>query len=383
MCKKGALGDITILHYTFAFVSTLFPTIITLTCYYTWFVLSDRYRIFLYNHLNATPFAPITISRYYMSGFTVAGFVMLADIFTNSLWSLSFRSNQNPLPLVKWWKAWLWNAPLLAIGTLTITMTQNQPVLPLRIALVMTGIVCGGTVLALIPGRLVIKSPTELFWLASASVGLTPALLLLRTVEVADIAFVRAPFVYTITCGMTIAGVGMSCLIAYWHSATQQMNWKAHQLIIGALCIAYLFTPAVHYLLFTPPSFRYISAMGNYFASNPRIQILCWIIMFLGAQVAVKCQRNSTQVCRCSTALTLTTLCKVNPDRISRLLLLFVVLLILISPLLGRVLPETLINMDLIPDHLTSTPQNNILMFGGSDTLWIIPINPTLKHEEG
>jgi hypothetical protein len=60
-------------------------TLFILALFYKWFAVDNRYVVFLYNHLNATPFDEITSSRYWMSGLVVSGAVMVLYIAANWL----------------------------------------------------------------------------------------------------------------------------------------------------------------------------------------------------------------------------------------------------------------------------------------------------------
>lgn len=44
--------------------------------FYHWFAVADRYAVFLYEHLGATPFDDVTSSRYWMSGLVASGAVV-------------------------------------------------------------------------------------------------------------------------------------------------------------------------------------------------------------------------------------------------------------------------------------------------------------------
>jgi len=98
--------------------------------FYYWFAVADRYAIFLYGHLGATPFDEVTSSRYWMSGLVAAGFVMVGYAVVNWLLGrmavLCHRDYSPPA----WWRVWILCAPPLAIGILAITMTVNWPILP-------------------------------------------------------------------------------------------------------------------------------------------------------------------------------------------------------------------------------------------------------------
>ena len=110
--------------------------LIVLGLFTYWFAVADRYEVFLYGHLGATPFDDVTRSRYWMSGLVAAGAV--AVIYSCANWVLG-RRNSLMRPRLgstadeltpSWWHVWLFCALPLAIGIGVITMTYNSPVLP-------------------------------------------------------------------------------------------------------------------------------------------------------------------------------------------------------------------------------------------------------------
>ena len=60
-------------------------TLLVLGLFFYWFAVADRCAIFLYGHLNATPFDRSTSSRYWMSGLVAAGAVLVVYTLTNWL----------------------------------------------------------------------------------------------------------------------------------------------------------------------------------------------------------------------------------------------------------------------------------------------------------
>ncbi len=82
-----------------------------------------------------------------------------------------------------WWRIWLLAALPLAIGIPLITMTVNQPTLPLPLAAACVLSTLAGLALALWPGDWAAERPWDLLWLWGDGAGLMPVLLLLRVVE--------------------------------------------------------------------------------------------------------------------------------------------------------------------------------------------------------
>ena len=59
-------------------------TVFLLGLTYYWFAVADRYAVFLYEHLGATPFDAVTGSRYWMAGLIANGFVLV--LYTATMW---------------------------------------------------------------------------------------------------------------------------------------------------------------------------------------------------------------------------------------------------------------------------------------------------------
>ncbi|MFN3763755.1 MAG: hypothetical protein ACK4WK_11230, partial [Anaerolineae bacterium] len=163
--------------------------------------------------------------------------------------------------------------PPLTIALPWLMTTLNRPTMPLPIALTTTAIALGSLPLALIPGRLAAEDLGELVWRTLAGLGLAPSLLLLRAVELTD--KMPAEKAVSLAIGSTLAGAGWSLTVAWLHSRRREHCWRVVDLFIVTLCLAYLIGPLAHYLLFTPPGYRYITVAGNFFAQRLPIQILC------------------------------------------------------------------------------------------------------------
>jgi hypothetical protein len=237
-----------------------------LALFYYWFAVADRYAIFLYNHLGATPFDERTRSRYWMSGLVASGAILI--VYTLFNWyagrcaGLRYRTYDPP----SWWRVWLLCVAPLSIGIPLITMTANQPTLAWPLALSCAVATLCGLALALLPGAWAAQQPLRLLLLAVTGLGLVPALLLLRAVELPTLGLTSRSVAYTVAIGGTVLGaiwlVGMTFVQVRW----SKYRFSTLALLSAGLCWSYLLLPLVHYLLFTPPAFRYISVADNFFA---------------------------------------------------------------------------------------------------------------------
>lgn len=249
--------------------------------FYGWFAVADRYAIFLYNHLRATPFDQVTRSRYWMTGLVAAGEAMLLYILANwAIGRLAARRGRDYHP-PQWWRVWVLCAPVLPTGIITITMTVNSPTLPLPDALASASAALAGVALALMPGEWAARQPRNLIWLAADGAGLMPPLLLLRVVELPGRGL-SLPF----TPGMVvpIAGAAVAVGAAWLAIMTGLRMWRNRPapgtgpLLAAGLALSYLLMPAAHHWLATPPDWRYISTSSNFFALSPLVQIAAFLV---------------------------------------------------------------------------------------------------------
>ncbi len=250
-----------------ALVHALAVSSIVLALFYYWFGIANRYSVFLYEHLGAGPFDPRTVSRYWMAGLVASGAVVVVYTYANWLWGRvqGIRGRRYVPP--EGWKVWLFSLPLVVPGVLWITTHLNWPVLPLPLAAVCAAVAAGGLFLALIPARMATSQPGLFLWLTGAGAGMVPALLLLRVVE-------RLPqggsaILHTrVAVVATLAGAIWTLALAGGYAQWRGAGWRTSHLLVIGLCLSYLLLPLVHYLLLTPPAFRYISVADNFFAST-------------------------------------------------------------------------------------------------------------------
>lgn len=241
--------------------------------FYYWFAIADRYAIFLYNHLGATPFDPVTSSRYWMAGLVAGGIVLALNTFAHWLLGRLMRGYTPPA----WGQVWLLAALPLCAGIPLITMTCNRPTLPLSLALASLAAVLAGLALALPAGPLAARQPGRLVWLALNGAGLVPILLLLRVIELPARGLVVTSTALVVAAGSILAGAGW-LLVLTWLGRRRWLWPTAGGLLLAGASLSYLLLPLVHYLLFVPAEWRYISTAANFFAVNPWVQLLAWMV---------------------------------------------------------------------------------------------------------
>lgn len=273
-------------------LEAMFISIFILGLFYYWYGLANRYIVFLYGHTavgipHAQPFDEMTSSRYWMSGLVAAGAVMALYTAANWLRGQVAAWHKKHFTPSTWWQVWLLGAIPIGIGIPAITMTVNSPTLPPALAAACVVATLLGLAVALLPGKWAAERPLELTWLVADGVGLMPALLLLRVVELPGRGLsVSNSAAWLFAIGGLLAGsfllAGMSMLRIWRHKETP----SAGALLLAGLGLSYVLMPLVHHLLATPPAYRYISTASNFFAFNLGIQFLA-VIVASGLAVAV------------------------------------------------------------------------------------------------
>lgn len=262
-------------------VEAAFISVFILGLFYYWYALADRYAVFLYGHVaspgdpQAQPFDEMTASRYWVCGLVACGAVLI--LYAAANWMLAQRAHRCGKRFVPsaWWRVWMLSAIPLGIGIPAITMSVNAPTLPPELAMACVVATWAGLAIALLSGEWAAERPKELLWLAADGLGLMPPLLCLRAVELPGRGVsLDMPTAWLWALGSVLSGLlwltGMSLLRLWRH---REMP-SAAALFLAGVAWSYVLLPLVHYVLATPPRYRYISAAGNFFAFDPRLQVL-------------------------------------------------------------------------------------------------------------
>ena len=277
-------------------------SLFVLGLFYYWFAVADRYAVFLYEHLGATPFDDVTNGRYWMSGLVASGAVMVGYVTMNWLLGRVAVLRQREYHPPMWQHVWLLCVVPLVVGLLIITMTLNWPTLPLANGLACVAATLIGLALALAPGSLAARHPRDLVWLTFDGVGLMPSLLLLRTVELPSRGLLDVPVAYMVALGSTFAGAAWLSVMTVLRVWRRQSPPSLGKLFVSGLCLSYLLMPLVHHL-FTPLEYHYISAASNFFASNEGVQFGVFLVAAILAigTARLRCKVFEKTDCRKST----------------------------------------------------------------------------------
>lgn len=259
-----------------------------------WFGVADRYRIFLYFHdmgpiyLDTSPFSRVTRSRYWMAGLVADGVVLLIHTGV-SRFALSLLGRRLRILDLIPGSGPIWVGALLPllVGILLITMTLNQPTLPLRDATIVTVVTLAGLWVALLTSDYLIQNPPQILWLTLDGLGMAAILLGLGRMELAQRWLAGGSVLWLL---LSPAMVGSGIL---WLLLMKRINSQPYiprrtpgQLILAGVCVTYLLLPLAHHILGSDGYF-YITDSDNFFASQLWIQLSTWAMTGLIAhQVA-------------------------------------------------------------------------------------------------
>jgi len=269
-------------------------TAMVLCLYYYWFAIADRYIVFLYYHNmgpivpDTTPFSAETGSRYWMAGLVATGAVMVLYSAVSWLMGRVVRNYQTPA----WWRVWAVCVLPLLVGIPLITMTTNQPTLPLLNAAQTTLAALIGLAFALMPAKMAAERPVALLLLASD--GLAVMLLMVNAAMFERLqqwsARGRTMYVQMVAAGL-IAGVVWLLIMTGLRAWRRTSAPGVAELFAAGLCEAYLLMPLVHHVSFTD-GYYYISSKSNFFASSVAAQIAAWLLVAAIAMGVTRLRRH-------------------------------------------------------------------------------------------
>lgn len=248
-----------------------------------WFAVADRYFIFLYYHdmgpgFDTTPFGRETVSRYWMSALVADGAVLIACTVGGWIAGRVRKTFRPP----GWWRVWLIGAPVLIVAVPLITMTANDPTLPLWNALQVTVAALAGWALALLVSATAVRQPDALFWLALDAGGLFLLLLALSS-GLSNLgrwlANGQTTYVVYLSVAVGLALVWLLIVIGLraWRRAPAA---DPLSLLAAAFALTYLVLPITHHVLVAlTEGYVYITNSDNLFAATVPIQLLAWALL--------------------------------------------------------------------------------------------------------
>jgi hypothetical protein len=247
-----------------------------------WYGVADRYAVFLYEHYDATPLDATTRGRYFMAGFVAAGLCLLPYLLALWLRGQIARRRQIRYMPSPWQQIWLCSGPIVLISVTLIAMYAGRPHLPL-IAALPNGISAAiGMGLLLWAGQLAATQPLEMIWLGLEGLG---AMLPLSTVPVLGLMdeglaspLTQSPYAPVIAVSGPMMGLIWLWIVGQIRRCRTRSLPSAKQLAGMGLLLHYLGFPLLHYLFATPPAYKYITDMANFFAKGIGLQTLTWFV---------------------------------------------------------------------------------------------------------
>ena len=98
----------------------------------------------------------------------------------------------------------------------------------------------------------------------AAGLGIASVLLLIRVVELAGLGLHVPPAGYVLACGSMAAGAVWLLLVGLLARRFGQAPLPPPLVFLTGAAIAWLLLLLTHYLSFTPPAWRYITAASNF-----------------------------------------------------------------------------------------------------------------------
>jgi hypothetical protein len=209
-----------------------------------------------------------------MAGLVAGGAVMLLYAAVN--WLLGRLSTRYHPPALS--RVWALSALPLLFGIPAITMTANQPALPLANAAQITLVTLTGLPFALAPGQMASRRPADLTWLALD--GWMLALMLSSAIGLERagrwLASGAAWRVWMTILLMLVGLVGLLLITALraWRRAPVP---RAAAVFAAGLCETYLLLPLLHHV-FGTDGYYYITDSDNFFARASALQLAIWVV---------------------------------------------------------------------------------------------------------
>jgi hypothetical protein len=268
------------------FVHALLVTALVLGMLACWFLAADRSRIFLYGHLGAQPFDTVTTSRYWMSGLVVTGFLVPTYALLAVVARLRHR-DWLPDPLMTTY----YSALPLAAGVILIASIWGRPAIAYTTSALLWLALISGIYLALWFAQQIRYAGRHVVLLILDGCAIIPELLLFHALELPGRGLqVSAEVLVLSAVSSVLFGLLWLMAMTYVYRRMHQPSGTTGNIICAGLTGFVLLT-TLHYLLATPPGYKYISTGGNFFAGNILLQLATWAVAWLMVLVATRFRR--------------------------------------------------------------------------------------------
>ena len=252
-------------------ILSILVTILAIGAYLYASVFADRKNIFLYEHLGAGPFDPMTTGRYWMFGFVVAGFICALLFFILSLLNINKkRAGLNVTKIITYT-----SIPLL-VSVLLIVLSFGEPALTFSLSL--------STAVTLIFGLVVgISFVNDLTtkWLITVKqmvigVGLIPFAVLFRALELPGKGILSMNTAIKIPVATFVFGT-IWVIVTKWIFRKQEIK---NILVLREIAVMYcLGLPVIHFFVTVFERHPYITSSDNLFADNIWLRFINWLLI--------------------------------------------------------------------------------------------------------
>ncbi len=227
-----------------------------------WFLVQDRRLVFLYGHLQTTPFDPHTLSRHWVTALVASAVLFFVSVAAFVAGKHLGWARREMVP-----KVWIWTSILSFPGIFVIGQL-GTPRLPLPLQLFLFLITFGAMGLALFSAAALVWKPKEavLRWLDGVS--LVPTLFF--TPLLADFLIRKSGsgtnVVSSVVVVVLVMTVGTSIwfvLMRWLQRRLRQKPFAPHEQMLSALFSVYLLLPLAHYIT-SRPEHWYVSNSQNF-----------------------------------------------------------------------------------------------------------------------
>jgi hypothetical protein len=217
-----------------------------------------------------------------MTGLVASGVVLGAYLLPALIW-------RGRCPA--WRRVWAWSALPVAVGIWVITVLLGRPPIAAIDAALAMAATWAGLALAVWSATALATQPCRTLAAFVAGVPLAPFLTAAHAVELVGVAPSLTPaLAWSMAVGSVLAAwIGVAVLV-WLYRKLGIPSPSPRAILLGSLTVAYVLLPLVHFVLATPPAYKYITAADNFLARSWLLQAgiiaLAWGIISSAAWIA-------------------------------------------------------------------------------------------------
>ncbi|MGE3268378.1 MAG: hypothetical protein AB7P40_06500 [Chloroflexota bacterium] len=247
---------------------------LVLALYALWFVVQDRRIIFLYGHLNSTPFDLQTASRYWMTGLVASGAMLVVHTSAVLLTRMAYRSYRTP----DWAVVWQYSSLLLALPVLGIVALAGTPRLPPLFSAWALVVLLTGLRLALYASHCLVTDLRRTLWYFFDGLALVPVLILLPLAVEFGVRRSMPALVIVGPAMMVFIALAWLGMMTFVYQGARRAYPSPLHLLLSGLTTSYLLLPLYHYVTSRPDRTIYISNSSNFLAAADWLQVVVFLV---------------------------------------------------------------------------------------------------------